>query len=509
MSLRLLVLVSFASAALAQITPMDVQFAGLSARTRQLAYTAGGGDMKAIAPLMVDAGNADRVRAYRSLTHAMVLMSGAAWTPDRELATGLDFAIGAKLVGTGENLAVHATWLFDAPAAENGPYRMRLELMKPDGSKEADAPGIVLGDVRGRKAGETTGIVFDPSKVVQQGLHTAHAVLEDGHGTKLFDYYRSFFVVPDLQKRVDTLTKTLELLADQKAAAALAARQVLETVGTAHQAYYGTGFQNLCGWIFTGMRNSGLGLKEAMDYDAALARAAQWADALAAGRDPLAGATGDLHLAYRSGFDGKLVPYRVYLPATYHAGRKYPLILLLHGAGGDETDFLEGYRGTWPKAAEEHGYILAAVSGRGPVSGYAKANGAEQDVLDVLELVKARYSVDAARVYLGGHSMGSAGTWRIGLTFAERFAGLIPIAGTSAAVLPGLELQMKTGAKKLPVLMVCGEKDALVAVTGCREVAERAKGMGAPVEYKEYPGQDHLSVVPAAVTDVFRWLENR
>ena len=72
--------------------------------------------MASIAPLMAG-------RNYRGLTHAMVLMNGIPWTPDAELATGLDFAIGAKLVGTGENLTARATFLFDAPAANNGPYR--------------------------------------------------------------------------------------------------------------------------------------------------------------------------------------------------------------------------------------------------------------------------------------------------------------------------------------------------------------------------------------------------
>jgi len=498
---------AFVPALAAQIAPMDVQFAGLSARTRQLAYQSNGGDMTPITPLMADAAGADRTRAYRSLTHAIVLMSGTSWTPDAELATALDFAIGAKLVGAGENLAAHATFLFDAPAAARPPYRMRIELLKPDGAVEAVvAPGITLGDVRGRRAGETVGLVFDPSRLVPPGLHTAHAALEDGDGARLFEYYRSFWIVADLEKRAAALTKTLELLPDQKSTAALSARYVLETVETARRSYYGTGFQNLAGFIFTGVRGAGLGLKEPMDFDASLVRAEQWATALATGRDPLVSVTGDLHLAYRSTFDGRLTPYRVYLPSSYQPAQRHPLLILLHGAGGDESDFLEGYAGRWPKAAEEHGYVLASVSARGPVTGYVKANGSEQDVLDVLDLVKTRYNIDPARVYLGGHSMGGAGTWRVGLTYADRFAGLIPIAGSGATVLPGLEAQFKSG-RKLPILMVCGVKDALVAVAGCREVAARAKAIGAPLDYREYDAGDHLSVVPMAVPDIFAWLE--
>ena len=91
---RFLLIAALVPSACAQITPMDTVFAGLSARTRQLTYQSGGGDMTPIAPLMAN-------QNYRSITHATVLMNGIAWTPDAELSTGLDFAISAKLVGTG------------------------------------------------------------------------------------------------------------------------------------------------------------------------------------------------------------------------------------------------------------------------------------------------------------------------------------------------------------------------------------------------------------------------
>ena len=48
-----IVTLTLASAANAQLTPADSVFAGLSARTRQMAYQAAGGDMSAITPLIV------------------------------------------------------------------------------------------------------------------------------------------------------------------------------------------------------------------------------------------------------------------------------------------------------------------------------------------------------------------------------------------------------------------------------------------------------------------------
>ena len=507
MKIRILLLLASAGLVRAQITSSDTLFAGLSARTAQLAYQQRGGDMKLIAPLMGQSSNADKVLAYRGLTHAMALMDGKAWTPDAELATALDFSIQSKIVGSGENLATRATFLFDSPEAAQPPYRLQLDILKADGAKEASVdPGIVLGDVRGKRGGETVGLTFDPSKLTQPGLHTLRATLQDGRGTTIYEYYRSFFIVADLSKRFEALEKTLELLPDQKIAAAFTARQILETARLAHQTYYGTGFQNLTGYVFTRMRAGGLGATEPLDFDAALNRAALLTAALKEGQDPLANARGDIHLAYRSGFDGKLVPYRVYVPTTYDKSKKYPLVVLLHGAGGDETNFIESYRGLWPKLAEERGYILASVNGRGPLSGYRKETGGEQDVLDVLDLVKGRYNIDPSRVYLGGHSMGGGGTWSVGLTHPKLFAGLIPIAGSSAAIVPGLEAGFKSGSK-LQIMMVCGVKDALVLVAGCRTVAEKAKELGVALKYAEYADGDHLSVAVMSIPDIFTWLD--
>jgi predicted peptidase len=138
------------------------------------------------------------------------------------------------------------------------------------------------------------------------------------------------------------------------------------------------------------------------------------------------------------------------------------------------------------------------------LSGYAKANGAEQDVLDVTALVQKNYNIDPARVYLAGHSMGASGTWSIGLGYRDRFAALAPIAG--ARMSPQIETALNSG-RKIPLIIVAGAKDALVPVAGCRQVAEKAKGLGYEVKYLEYPDGDHMSVVASSVKDVYDWFD--
>jgi pimeloyl-ACP methyl ester carboxylesterase len=506
------VLVVLAPVSHAQISRDDVIFAGLMARSDLPAYQQRGGDMSKITPLMppqtVSSTSmpADMLTTYRNLTHAILLVRGRAWTPASELTTALDFSINAKVFAAGEYLQSRVTFLFDAPPANDAPYRMELEIEKADGSKEASVPpGIVLGDVRGRQAGELIGLGFDPSKLVGPGLHLLRATLKNGNNATLYRYYRTFVIIPDAAKRLDLLEKVVNLLPDQSSPAPLTLRWVMETVALAHNTYVCGGFQDLTGFLYTNYRAAGLGLDEAMDYGAELDSAIERARALKEGHDPLASATGDLHLAYRSSFDGKLVPYRIFIPSNYDKSRKYPLVVLLHGAGADENSFAVGYNKVFLRLAEQRGYILAAANGRGFVSGYAKANGGEQDVLDVTELMQKNYSIDPSRVYLAGHSMGGAGTWVVGLQYRDRYAALAPMAGTGIS--GNLEAALSAPGRKIPVFISCGGRDALDTVSLCEPVVRKAQALDYPMKYTNYESADHLAVPVVAASDVFDWFD--
>jgi len=237
---------------------------------------------------------------------------------------------------------------------------MRLDLLKADGSKEATVePGITLGDVHGRKSGEMAGLTFDPSKVTQPGLHTIRATLEASPGAKIFEYPH-VFSGEHLNKRTAALEKTLELLPIRKRRAPWSAVRARHDQSRASNLLWNR-FQNLTGYVFTGCER-GLGLKEAMDFDSDLTYATGLASALRSGQDTLATARGDLKVAYRSEFDGKLVPYRVFVPTSY-SRRKISAGGVAARRGRRRDGFRRAYQKLWPKLAEKRGYILASVSG--------------------------------------------------------------------------------------------------------------------------------------------------
>ena len=205
-----------------------------------------------------------------------------------------------------------------------------------------------------------------------------------------------------------------------------------------------------------------------------------------------------MRLAYVSPADFELVPFRIYVPEGFDRSSRYPLVVALHGAGGDENSFMDRYRGLLKKNAEERGYVVVSVNGRGPYGGYRGDSG--QDVLDVIQVVEESYPIDSDRIYLTGHSMGGGGTVLVGFDNAERFAALAPIAGFGSA-------DQLAKAPKMPLLIAQGEADALVPVESARSFHEAAKKAGMEVRYIEKAGVDHLAIVDLVMTDIFDWFD--
>jgi poly(3-hydroxybutyrate) depolymerase len=209
-------------------------------------------------------------------------------------------------------------------------------------------------------------------------------------------------------------------------------------------------------------------------------------DAAEAGRDPFAGKHGDLRKAYLSAVDNSLQPYRLFVPQAYDGQKPTPLVVALHGMGGDENTLFEAYNnGQLKREAERLGFLVVCPKGRDTASMYRDA--AEQDVMDVLAEVRRDYKVDANRIYLMGHSMGGYGTWSIAMAHPDIFAALGPISGG------GNPLGMLK-IKSIPEYVVHGDDDRTVPVTMSRVMVQAGKAAGAKIVYVEVPGGSHVSV---------------
>ncbi|HEY1338463.1 MAG TPA: PHB depolymerase family esterase, partial [Bryobacteraceae bacterium] len=221
-----------------------------------------------------------------------------------------------------------------------------------------------------------------------------------------------------------------------------------------------------------------------------IARAGALLDELEAGRDPLAKMHGDARKAYRSAVDHTLQPYRLFIPEAYNGTKTVPLVVALHGMGGDENSIFDQYaNGVMKREAERLGFAVVCPKGRDSASMYRGT--AEQDVLDVLAEVRRDYRIDPARIYLMGHSMGAYGTWSVAMAHPEIFAALGPISG-------GGDTAGMVKIKDIPQYVVHGDDDRTVPVTQSRRMVEAGKAAGARIEYVEVKGGSHVSVAAPA-----------
>lgn len=168
----------------------------------------------------------------------------------------------------------------------------------------------------------------------------------------------------------------------------------------------------------------------------------------------------------------------VHVPAGYKAQTTLPLVLVLHGAGGNGRVVLDHDR--WAASAERHNFLVAAPDGLPALpgrtanfrnnpplwnSGQLNSRSPRAAVDDVayirllLDDLRVRLPYDQRRVYCCGHSNGGAMTFRLAAELSDRFAAVGAVACTPAVADPRLKQPM-------PTLCIFGTKDPLVPMDG-------------------------------------------
>lgn len=191
-----------------------------------------------------------------------------------------------------------------------------------------------------------------------------------------------------------------------------------------------------------------------------------------------------LQVVTRSG----VVPARLLLPDGMDAAEPRPLVVALHGAGGSENLFFEGYgAGAAVAAARQRGWLLVAPRGGGP--------GQVDDLVDALA---ERYPIDRRRVFLLGHSMGGGQAVAAACRAPQRFAAAAVLGG-GGRVKPSPELAA------VRFFVAAGSDDfGLAAATNLRDALRQ--GGSSPV-FRIYPRIEHLAIVQVALDDVFAFFD--
>lgn len=222
---------------------------------------------------------------------------------------------------------------------------------------------------------------------------------------------------------------------------------------------------------------------------------------------------------------GEKMPYALFVSSKVSPDRKNPLIVALHGYGGDGNALL---RGEALDLAEEGGYILVGPMGYNETGWYGspviivgggggKGNSSaipeppnlaelsEKDVLNVLHMMQQEFNVDEDRTYLMGHSMGGAGALFMGPKYVDTWAAVASMAPAAFRMDPETLGPVKD---KMPLLLLHGDADTVVPVDVSRRWNQAATNFKMKdFVYHELPGADHGTVITQGIPEIFEYFE--
>jgi len=231
---------------------------------------------------------------------------------------------------------------------------------------------------------------------------------------------------------------------------------------------------------------------------------------------------------------GWLVP-----PAKIEPGKKYPMVVLIHGGPSGVTT------SEWPASFGMSRAIIAALSARGyyvllanPRGSYGqgedftRANvkdfggGDLRDILAGVDAAIKKYPIDANRLGVTGWSYGGFMTmWTVTQTnrFRAAVAGagianwqsyygqnlidqwMIPFFGASVYDDPAVYEKSSPirfiKNVKTPTLVIAGERDAECPSSQSYEFWHALKTLGVPTQLIVYPGEGHLFIKPEYQVD--------
>jgi predicted peptidase len=193
---------------------------------------------------------------------------------------------------------------------------------------------------------------------------------------------------------------------------------------------------------------------------------------------------------------GRIMPYRLYIPENYDRQKRYPLVLYLHGGGGRGNDNRKQIEGG-------NSYIVNMLVSRStqtqnpsivvipqaPDEGWVGPDTITPTsylilVLDLMKDLESSYSIDVNRRYVLGQSMGGFGTFAILTMRPKMFAAAVPVCG-------GGDESKAAGIAHVPLWAFHGEQDQAVAVERSRNMIATLTKAGGKPKYTEYKGEGH------------------
>jgi len=188
--------------------------------------------------------------------------------------------------------------------------------------------------------------------------------------------------------------------------------------------------------------------------------------------------------------------------AVYYASDKTgpkPLFIYLHGAGWMRKDITKS---TSPiaKGFMEFGYTCDVLLPHSKSMWKAKS-------LDQLisKIVKTN-DIDTTKIYIGGFSMGGAGTWVHGFEGEQAIAAYVPMGSGASKTAKVHDKWDLKDMKDKPIWMFHGEKDKVVPYENAAETAQLMKELNPHFKFTTFEGVAHTPGGVYKMKSFYEWL---
>ena len=203
---------------------------------------------------------------------------------------------------------------------------------------------------------------------------------------------------------------------------------------------------------------------------------------------------------------GHSLPYRLCSPSI-ETHKRVPLVVHMHGHGGEGTDNIRHITGDTEKAtARIRGNLICihpenqrrfpcyAIAPQAHEEGWvtftAEPTASILAILELIPVLQRRFSIDPDRCYVIGHSMGAHGVWDLITRAPDLFAAAVPIGGWGHT-----EWADRVVGKSIWAFHVDG--DPVMKVKYTRDMIAAIRSAGGNPRYTEYEGTSHGDLLRA------------
>jgi len=202
-------------------------------------------------------------------------------------------------------------------------------------------------------------------------------------------------------------------------------------------------------------------------------------------------------------YQNEEIKYRLHTPKNIRYGRKYPLIVHLHGNGDDSLTHIHPILPMLIGPEQQDFFMLVTQAPRGAERGWyfrSTKDGPLDVLVEIMEHVIAENPIDKKRITATGISGGGWGVWELLLRYPDVFAGAAPTACNAP-----LQPQRLAALKRTPVWAFINKGD--INPESLQSAMRAINSSGGSMAFTECEVPGHNTFRPAAENyNCFLWM---